>query len=105
MNNQSLPAEYKQGITRVSSIVEFKYPFDENSEQRFVEWLNWKWIKQKDYMHIATSWWTEIHLTMENYMKGVSYISPLYEKVKNEIEGWKKWIDELNNKYNLLWKK
>lgn len=95
----SLPIWYKKGVSRVSDIVSFVYPFDWNSEERFISWLDWKGIKQKDYMNIATTWWTEIHKVMENYMCWQKYCSPLYNQIKEEIEGGKKWIDELNTKY------
>jgi len=97
--NSWLPKWYKQWVSRVSNIVEFVYPFDWNSEERFLSWLDWKGIKQKDYMNIATTWWTEIHKVMEEYMNWRKYISPLYNQIKEEIEWGKKWIDELNEKY------
>jgi len=96
-----LPEWYKKGIPRVSDIVSYQYPFDENSEARFVSWLEWKGIKQKDYMNIATTRWTEIHLTMEHYMCWTEYVSPLYEYINNEIDWWKQWIDELKITYKL----
>lgn len=98
MNNE-LPEKYLQWVARVSEIVSFKFPFDENSELRFNDWLYSKWISQKDYMNIAQTWWTEIHLSMEKYMEWEDYTSPLYDKVSNEINHWKLYIDNLKMKF------
>lgn len=100
-----LPEKYLEWVPRVSEIVSFQFPFDENSELRFNDWLYSKGIKQKDYMNIAQTWWTEVHLTMENYIEGKDYISPLYNEAKNEIDYWKQWLDELYKTYSInKWK-
>lgn len=98
----STPKWYPRWVDRVSNIVSFKFPFEWNIEQRFISWLKDKGIKQEDYMNIAQSRWTEAHKIMENYMNWIEYTSPLYEQMKNEIDYWKAWIDELNSKYKWI---
>lgn len=94
--------KYLEWVPRVSNIVEFKYPFDINSQARFMTWLANLNINEEEYMNIAQSWWTEIHLTMENYMNWIEYISPLLAEVENEINNWIKWIDNLKSKYSWI---
>jgi hypothetical protein len=51
----NLPKEYSPNLPRVSSIVEYAYPFKGEDKERFLNWL-WKHnIEYTDYMEEASS--------------------------------------------------
>ena len=71
MNKQ--PEHYKEGIDRVSHIVEKVFPFKWTIwEKRFYNWLYDKGIAVEDYMKEASEWGTYIHKQMELYLLGKS---------------------------------
>lgn len=89
----SLPSNYKEGVTRVTSIVSFKFPFKWTDwERRYLGWLKKNWIKQKEYLEGAQSMWTTVHNALENYIIWWDYVSE--KETEKEIEHWIKWLDE-----------
>jgi len=63
-----LPNKYKEGLVRVSSIVEWAFPFKgTEDEKRFHLWLKDKGVSLFDYMEEASSGGTYVHKMMENF--------------------------------------
>lgn len=88
-----LPTKYKEGLPRVSAIVESLYPFEWSyAEWRFHEWVKSYDYSVKEYMDTASIAWTEIHLGMEKFINWEEFESsyPSY------IEGWKMFLQENN---------
>jgi len=95
MNN--LPEWYKEGIERVSKVVEFVYPFTWNSKERYLKWLADNDIWENDYLTEAQDVGTFIHLQMEKFIKWEELDTDdiLYDLHKEEIDYWLnfiKWI-------------
>jgi len=76
---QAMPSTYKEGVARVSHIVESVFPFEWEAKKRFEKWLDQKKIPMEKYMQVASSYWTAIHLWMENHINGVSLEQEQYE--------------------------
>lgn len=96
---------YVRNIPRVSNIVSFVFPFDWNSKQRYLDWLNKLWITEEEYLWWANELWTYIHKQMENIIKGdkIDIKSPFYKEVKDIINNWKEYIKKLKKDwYKLL---
>lgn len=62
------PSNYDKLLPRVSSIVEYFYPFIWQAKLRFLDWLASYKIAFSDYMDEASSWWTFVHSQIENYI-------------------------------------
>jgi len=93
----SLPEWYKEGITRVSSLVEHKFPFEgTNAQERYLGWLQKNWIKEEDYHREACDVGTFVHLQMENYIMNEPLYEEdfLYNKHVREIEAWIRFMKE-----------
>lgn len=68
---------YKEWIPRVTSLVEFFYPFKWTEDERFyLNWLEKKWIPEKDYNNEAKRLWTKFHNAIEDY---------IYNKPTNDL--------------------
>jgi ribosomal protein L11 methylase PrmA len=61
------PTNYKPNLPRVSSIVEFAFPFIWEKKDRFLNWLEEKGVSLEDYMEEACVWGTYVHKAMEDY--------------------------------------
>lgn len=79
------PTNYDLNLPRVSSLVEFKFPFIWNKKDRFLSWLNDKWILLEDYMEEACSGGTYVHKAMEDYWY---WLKPKVRKYKDIILNW-----------------
>lgn len=91
---------YVKNVRRVSDLVSFVYPFEGNSKERYEGWLSSKGILNDDYMDVAQTHWTYIHQVMEDYMLWKEEIIWKLHKVhSNEIEEWKKYIDDLKARF------
>ena len=92
---------YEKWIARVSNIVSFVFPFEWNSKQRYLDWLNKLWITEDEYLWWANELGTYIHKQMENIIKGdkIEIKSPFYKEVKEIIKQWKKYIKKLKNEW------
>lgn len=99
----SLPEWYLEGIERVSNIVSFVYPFEGDWKDRYLNWLadkvsqkykRWFSIPEKDYLEEAQNVWTFVHNQIENFVDSIplEMDNPLFEKHKNEISYWIKFV-------------
>jgi len=96
----SLPPNYKEGIERVTNIVSFVYPFNWTEwETRYKNWLRNNWIEEDKYLKGAQDMWTTVHECLEKHIlnewNDVDTSSDEFIEVKDEIEHWRKWINEL----------
>jgi hypothetical protein len=92
------PSNYSEKLPRVSSIVEFFYPFTNESRSRFYDWLSLYKVMPSDYMHEASTWGTYVHSMLEKYMK---WSKITLTKYKGFIEWWIQFIKDFN--INPLW--
>ncbi len=74
-----LPKEYSPNLPRVSSIVEFAYPFKGEDKERFLSWLWKKNIEYADYMEEASSWGRYVHNALEQYVKTWKFTGRKYK--------------------------
>lgn len=75
-----LPTKYKEGIPRVSRIVEALFPFEGTEDEfRFHNWLKSKDIPVDEYMRVASSYWTAIHKGMEDHISWFPILDSEYE--------------------------
>ena len=81
------PTNYSPNLPRVSSIVEFVYPFIGESKDRFHSWLAKNNISLADYMEEASTGWTYVHKAMED----LGDCKPFKWKKYKEIN-WEKWL-------------
>ena len=87
---------YQDDIPRVSSIVEYFFPFKWTDwEKRYNEWLDNHWIDRKEYIKWACDMWTEVHKAMEEYLLWVP-LSPYSADVDIEVQNWTKWLSQLD---------
>lgn len=92
----SLPPNYIEWVTRVSSLVEHLYPFEGTEwERRYKSWLKSKWIAEPEYIAEACDVGTFIHLQMEHKVLGnpLDVADDLYSKHRNEIDNWLDFMD------------
>ena len=99
------PPTYEKGITRVSNIVEFAFPFAwTEDEKRYLEWLSSNNISPVTYLKYAQEMWTKVHNAIEDFIDWLPKWKkkdqlPLFdEEVKNEILFWIDYIKELDFK-------
>ncbi len=95
-----LPNGYKEWIDRVSSLVEYAYPFEgTDGEKRYKDWLYKNGVWEKEYIKEACDVGTFVHLQMEHYINGdeQDLDDNLYSLHKNEIEGWLNWMKNLRD--------
>lgn len=88
------PTNYINGLPRVSSIVEFLYPFHGESKDRFHSWLEKYQISLVDYMKEASSWGTYVHKAMEVFWITWKW---RWKKYKDIVNSWiqfyyDKWV-------------
>lgn len=93
----NLPEEYKKGITRVSDIVSYVFPFKgTEDERRYLDWLYNNWIDEKLYLQYAQDMGTEVHNKIEDYvLDELDEDISIHNEVKNEIKHWVQFIDSL----------
>lgn len=94
----NLPSNYSEWIDRVSSIVDFVFPFSVEDDQRFTERLWWKSINKDEYMNTAKDWWTEVHRCLEEYILGHKFELSI-KALEIEVSNWLKYIDQLKEKH------
>lgn len=95
-----LPKWYKKWIPRVSSVVEFVFPFEGYAKENYLRWLQRNNISEKDYIKEACDVWTYIHQKMETYMLGLDKEeSDVIEAHKSEVYWWRKYIKKLKKKF------
>lgn len=87
---------YKENVARVSDIVSFTFPFEGNSKDRYISWLDLNNIDPDLYMAEAQEVGTFIHKQMENFInKEVQEESDaLYSLHRAEITGWLEWLQK-----------
>lgn len=79
------PTNYSPNLPRVSSIVEFVYPFIGESKDRFHSWLAKNNISLADYMEEASTGWTYVHKAMED----LGDCKPFkWKKYKDIVNSW-----------------
>ena len=113
----NLPEWYIEWVTRVSAIVNFKYPFKGTpTETIYLNWLadnvNPKHkrgfaINPQEYMDEACDIWTFIHLQMEKHILGkrTQKSNKLYKAHIDEINWGIEYINKLKEEYpNAIWK-
>ena len=84
----AMPSTYKEGIARVSSIVESVFPFEWEDKKRFHKWLKSKDISPEIYMKVASEYGTAIHKGMEEHIAWRKYVSPEYEPQLTKYVGY-----------------
>jgi len=89
------PTNYKEWVPRVSSIVEFIYPFHWESKDRFHSWLERNNISLSEYMKEASTWWTYVHLAMETYGKTWKW---WWRKYKEIVANWIQFYNDFDVK-------
>jgi len=98
------------GITRVSKIVEFVYPFEWEGKQRYLDWLadnvpekrkRGFSIEEDEYMKEAQDVGTFVHLQMENKINwdNQDVDNELYTLHENEIKHWLDYLDTLKEEW------
>lgn len=88
---QQLPTQYKEWLVRVTSIVDYIFPFEAKAKERFLDWL-WKHsIDYDDYMEEASSWGRYIHKAMEIYCVDWEFKGKKYKWYTSS------WIEFLKN--------
>lgn len=93
---KKLPNNYKEGIPRVSDLVDAKYPFTwTKAEEMFLRWLDKNNVTYDDYMKEATEWGTYIHKQLEKYLRWED-IDDTKKKYTDIIISWIEAIDELD---------
>lgn len=90
--SKKLPTKYISTLPRVSSIVEYIYPFNWEDKDRFLKWLGFYWISHDDYMKEASTWGTFVHKKLEDYARfGKVY---KWKQYWTWINAWIKFINE-----------
>lgn len=87
-----LPSKYIDSLPRVSSIVEWKYPFGGEDRQRFLSWLQDKKVSYDEYMKEAYTWWTFVHKKLEDFAQLGKFYK--WNKYRWWIDAWMKFIHE-----------
>lgn len=85
------PTNYKPNLPRVSSIVEFAFPFEGDGKERFLGWLEAKWVSLEDYMEEACTGGTYVHKALENY--GNTWVWR-GKKYKGFVEAWIQFLKD-----------
>lgn len=75
----SLPSNYSPILPRVSSLVEFAYPFKWEDKDRFLDWLWGKNISELEYMKEASEWGRYVHSMLEKYIKTWEFTGRKYK--------------------------
>lgn len=75
------PTNYNPNLPRVSSIVEFVFPFEWEGKDRFLDWLDAKWVSLEDYMEEACTGGTYVHKAMEDYANWEKVNKRKYKKI------------------------
>lgn len=97
--SDTLPDKYKEGIERVSNVVDFVFPFDWQDERRYEDWLKEKWIDKGEYLQAAQEMWTVVHNAIEDYIEEWMEVLPLYnQEVREEIDAGVEYIRSLSIK-------
>lgn len=79
------PSGYDKDLPRVSSIVEWAYPFEWENRKRFEDWLWKNDVELGDYMKEASEGGTSVHKALETFMEwGVPKYKKRYSKI---VEG------------------
>ena len=92
---------YWKGITRVTEIVSFVFPFkNTDGEALYKKWLADKGIDEKEYMFAAQTLWTFIHNNIENHIlwKPIEKEDKLYKECNKEIDSAIEWLSTLSPK-------
>lgn len=89
------PTNYVTWLPRVSSIVEWVYPFGWDERERFLDWLWEKDVELEDYMKEASTWGTYVHASLEKYLKTWEWNG---RKYKNLVEFWIQFIKDYDVK-------
>lgn len=89
-----LPENYKEWVPRVSTIVSFFYPFEDNDRERFEKWVESKWVKVEEYMKEAQEWWTKVHQALEDYCITWSYY--IEDEYKEFVINWIEFLKDYN---------
>lgn len=87
----SQPNNYSPNLPRVSTIVEWKYPFAWYARNRFLEWLKANSITLDDYMEEASSWGTFVHKSLEDYLNWIPFKGKKYKKI---VKSWIEFIKD-----------
>lgn len=93
-----MPEEYKEGVARVSNIVDSSFPFKGTPAYwNFIKWLKKEQISHDEYMGTANWWGTMIHESLERYIKGEVLLKfPVPFMIMGHILHWKNRLDNLS---------
>ena len=75
-----LPNEYSSTIPRVSSIVEYVYPFGWEDRERFESCLRSKGVSTLEYMKEASTGGTYVHKALEMYINWEGFTFKKYRQ-------------------------
>ena len=93
-----LPKGYKEWIERVSNIVSFAFPFKGTEDEvRYLNWLENNWIKEEEYLSLAQELGTEVHNSIESYIKWEVDLSVLDLVDRNTVKEISYWIDYIQS--------
>lgn len=92
-----LPKWYKDWVSRVSDIVSYKFPFDWNSKERYLQWLSKNNIDETEYLKEAQEVWTFVHSQVEKYtnLEPLDISDRLFSLHEKEIQAWKDTVKYL----------
>lgn len=95
--------QYKENVPRVTSIVDFMYPFNNTDwEERYLDWLKSNNISEKEYLDWASELWSFVHKQAELFIKweDIETYSNFY---KNEVwlmvDNLINWLKDLSPEY------
>lgn len=95
-----LPKWYKRWVPRVSSVVEFVYPFEWFAKENYEKWLKENNIDEDEYLTTAQDWWTFIHEQLEFRMLWKKLSKNKLSKLHSEeLKWWIAYVDNLKKKY------
>lgn len=94
---EELPKGYIPWIDRVSNIVSFNFPFEWNSKEQYLKWLEKNNIPEEEYLEEAQIVWTFVHLQLEKYLllEPLDLTDRLFNLHKKEIEWWLEFLRDL----------
>ena len=95
-NENTLPNTYKEGVPRVSQIVETIFPFAWEDRKRFEQWLDKHNVPLEAYMKEASEGGTAVHKALETIMmKGSGSIQPRWASF---VSSGKQWLEDMEVK-------
>lgn len=84
--SNNIPKEYTKDLPRVSSIVEFVYPFWWKDKELFLDWLWKKNVDYIEYMEEASYWGRFVHSQLENRI--INWINYSWKEYRGYVDNW-----------------